>query len=255
MFSCMPFSAASGGADPLQELRDLCVFAFNGDTSGFSGNDYAPEVGTGLLQRQTASQVTGKINQAVNISGSSNKVLVANAQLNAYSPLFFKDANGADTDYTVSFWCSFDSFIQDSYLFHNRKVTPRGGYLFLWNRSSQKFVAVQQGLVNGVIKSINYNFDNPSLNTNTYHLFVFKYEAGTKTFTLKINNSAVNHTSIEDSGFVNKEMSESEIVLGAANGINIPLRGSLDTTQVFNGMTTNDQDALLWNSGNGIQLF
>lgn len=243
---------------PLQELKDSCVFAFNADTSGWVGNSYALEVGTGNLTRNAVNQTTGMVNQALHVDNNINNIAIADATLNAYEPLFFKDQNGDDTDYTISFWASLNPFTSqtdDSYFLDNRALTPRAAYLFLFRESDSKIIAVQQSFEGGSSKALNYFFSANSLLSNQFNHFVFKYNALNKEFYLKINNTNISVDSFTNNGFTKKGMVENNLFIGSSVASTVPLRGAIDAMHFFNGITTDEQDDILYNQGNGIQLF
>lgn len=237
---------------PLQLLKNSCVFAFNADTAGWFGNNYAPEVGDGLLTRTNVSQSTGKVGQALNINSNISNIAQANATLNAYEPLFLNSA-GNDLDYTISYWLMVNNSIETSYIFDNRVATPRSGYFNFIN--SGQLVAVEQSLESGSIRTLQTNFNLTGFTLNVFNHIIVKYNATTNSHVLKINNVNVTAASISNTGYTKKSMVANNLFIGSSLIATLPVRGSIDIFNAFKGLTIPEQDSILYNAGNGIQLF
>tara|TARA_R110000772_G_scaffold85014_2_gene178986 strand:+ start:17 stop:787 length:771 start_codon:yes stop_codon:yes gene_type:complete len=243
------------GVDPLQALKDLCVLAFNADTSGYLGTSYTPEVGSGNLVRTQTAQTTGIVGEALNVVNVSNNALQADSTLNSYSPLFFKNNDNTDKSYTLSYWVKISNLNQQ-YFFHNRLVTPRAGYFQLLN-TGNVFQAVEQCVVGGSIKTLStfFNINTTILPLNQWNHILIKFDGINNVHSLRINNNNITVSSISDDGYTNKNMGENLIVIGASNSIGTPLQGAIDAIHAFNGIIGIDQDDILYNNGNGVQLF
>lgn len=235
------------------DIRASCVFAYNADTAGWSGNNYAPEVGAGNLVRTNESQTTGKIDEALRVNNNVNNIVKGNTILNADSGLFLKDGSGYDTDFTIHFWIKFDDEAADQYILSNRVITPRAGYLILVN--SGELQIGQQGMVGGNIKTLGAFFPRTGIVENVFAFLAFTYTAATKTHTLKINDVAIMANSTSDDGFVSKGMTANDLYIGATHVPSIPTRGALDLFHIHNTKLTDPQLTALYNGGAGVKLY
>jgi hypothetical protein len=252
--------------DPLQALRDLCVFAFNADTSGYVGNNYAPEVGSGNLVRVQASQTTGIVNQGLNVNANKNNALDGNSILNANANLQMT-SNGNDVSFFISFWIKRTSLInRDFHVVDALGINLSGGFTTAFNSlnnnpefSFQHYGINSQNNAGAQFKHTVRLPLNSILPLNEWKHYVMSYDASNLSIEFYIDSLPVNTSFVTNTGYLRKNLQTSaKLAIGKLGG-NYQAgstSGHLDAINIFRNSKASQSDAnLLYNNGNGVQLF
>jgi hypothetical protein len=239
------------GFSPLQALINSCIFAFNADTSGYVGNNYAPEVGLGNLVRGVVSQSTGIVNQALNVANSSTKTIQGDSNLNSDTNLLLKNSDNSDKSYFISYWIKINALPSNQTAYSIWENRDTLGTSIVHYMTDSKIVLLEQG--DG---SLDTRFTLPSSIINTWTHFAVFYDASLKTHKLLLNTVNQTPFSQTNSNFIKKNILVNSIKIGKNIINNSPLNGAIDIFSIHKDLEFNQGDVnLLYNNGNGIQIF
>lgn len=233
-------------------LTQNCSFYFGANTADWVVNNYPLEVGDGNLTRTAVSQITGIIDEGLNLNALNSNSVFGDSTLQNYAGLQFHESN-IDVDYFISFWV-YRNTATTGYLFDFRNATPRSGVVVLFRGAPNNDLFFAQEGINGGGSAVSRSSSRPEniVPLNAWSHIVLSYNSSTKLDKVWVDSVLKTGETYTDNGYLNKNGTSQTVAIGASLNNSLVFDGAEDEFSAYKGVqATQEIVDYLYNGGVG----